>query len=245
MLIHAYGEKHCDQAQCVEKYPKTNEKLAISLKGKIENNYHHSTISKTSLITYSESKIDQLMNPKSTYGRLLKPSVCYKVELVSKSKVKKSLNDGFKNKGVKIAPGSAHILDESDVDQKSVRVVSQSFIRELNQAASQNTYNHARPQIKDLPQPKIYLNAKVKEYVSNISNPASFHIQLAKTENVIMSLADALNARRANTVKERKSVKPVVGDLVVAEYSGDNAILRKFYQEILLKWNLLTMVTLE
>ncbi|XP_057599384.1 tudor domain-containing protein 15 [Hippopotamus amphibius kiboko] len=233
MLLHAYGKKHCDQAHCVEKGPKTNEnkKLGISLKGKIENNYHNNIISKSSLITYSESKIDHLMNPRSIYASLLKPSVYCKVEPVSKNKVKKSLDLGLK--GVKIAPGSAHILDESNVGRKSVRVVSQSFIRELNQAASQNTYNHARPQIKDLPQPKIYLNAKVKGYISNISNPASFHIQLAENESVIMRLADALNARRANIMKERKSVKPMVGDLVVAEYSGDNAIYRAVIKKIL------------
>ncbi|XP_004418664.1 PREDICTED: tudor domain-containing protein 15 [Ceratotherium simum simum] len=233
-LLNAYGKKHCDQADCVEKGHKIseNKRLAVSLKGKIENNYHQN-ISKTSLVTYSESRIDQLINPKSMYARLLKPSVCYKIEPVSKNKVKKSLNDGLKNNGIKIVPGSAHILDESVVGQKSVSVVSQSFIRELNQAASQNPYNLPRPQIKDLPQPKIYLNAKVKGYVSNISNPASFHIQLAENENVIIRLADALNERRANTVKERKSVKPVVGDLIVAEYSGDNAIYRAVIKKIL------------
>lgn len=235
MLLHAYGKKHGDQVHYVEKGHKINEnkRLAVSLKGKIENNYHHSMINKTSLVTYSESKIDQLMNPKSIYARLLKPSVCYKIEPVSKNKVKKSLNDGLKNKGIKIVSGSAHTLDESDVGQKSVRAMSQSFIRELNQAASQNPYNLMRPQIKDLPQPQIFLNAKVKGYVSNISNPASFHIQLAENENVIIRLADALNERRATIVNERKSVKHMVGDLVVAEYSTDNAIYRAVIKKIL------------
>lgn len=231
MLLHAYGKKHCDQAQCVKKDHKTNEnkKEAVALKGKIENNYHHN-VSKTSLITYSESKTHQLMNPRSMYARLLKPSVCCKVEPVSKNKVK-SLQDELKD--VKIVPGLAHILDEHDVGQQSVKVVSQSFIRELNQAASKNIYSHARPQIKDLPQPKIYLNASVKGYVSNISNPASFHIQLAENENVIIRLAAALNTRRASIVRERISVKPMVGDLVVAEYSGDNAIYRAVIKKIL------------
>nr|XP_014721892.2 tudor domain-containing protein 15 [Equus asinus] len=233
-LLNAYGKKHCDQAHCVEKGHKIseNKRLSVSLKGKIENDYH-ANISKTSLVTYSESKIDQLMNPKSVSARLLRPSVCYKIEPVSKNKVKKPLNDGFKNRGMKIVPGSAHIIDKSVVGQKSVRVVSQSFIRELNQAASQNPCNLTRPQIKDLPQPKIYLNAKVKGYVSNISNPASFHIQLAENENVIIRLADTLNERRASIMRERQSIKPVVGDLVVAEYSGDKAIYRAVIKKIL------------
>ncbi|XP_048078821.1 tudor domain-containing protein 15 [Ursus arctos] len=257
MLLHAYGKKQCDQAQCVEKGPKIseNKRLAVSLKGKIENNYHRNTINKTNLVTYSESKIDQLTNPGSTYGKLLKPSVCYKIEPVSKNKVK-SLNDGLKNKGVKNVSGSAHTKNvsgsahtknvsgsahtksvpgsnENDVGHKSVKVVSQSFIRELNQAASPSPSNLTRPQIKDLPQPQIYLNAKVKGYVSNISNPASFHIQLAENENLIIRLADALNERRLNVVKKRKSVKPMVGDLVVAEYSGDHAIYRAVIKKIL------------
>nr|XP_060505685.1 tudor domain-containing protein 15 [Panthera onca] len=226
MLLHAYGKKLCDQAHCVEKGRKIseNKRLTISLKGKTENHYPNN-INKTHVVAYSESKTDQLMNPRSTYAKLLKPSACFKIEPVSKNKVK-SLSDGFKNKGVKIVPGPAHTLDENDVGQKSVRVVSPSFIQELNQADFQNPYNLTRPQIKDLPQPKICLNAKVKGYVSSVSNPASFHIQLVDNENVIIRLADALNERRTKIVKERKSVKPVVGDLVVAEYSGDHAIYR-------------------
>ncbi|CAK7297243.1 Tudor domain-containing protein 15 [Vulpes lagopus] len=234
MLLHAYGKKHCDQAHCVEKSPKISEseRLAVSLKGKIENNYHHNMINKTNLVMYSESKIDQLMNPGSTYAKLLKPSVCYKIEPVSKTKVN-SLSSGLKGKGVKSVSGSAHALDENDVGHRSVRVVSQCFSGELNQAASQNPSNLMRPQIKDLPQPQIYLNAKVKGYVSNISNPASFHIQLAENANVIIRLTDALNGSRANLVKERKSVKPMVGDLVIAEYFGDHAIYRAVIKRIL------------
>uniref|UniRef100_A0A2K6FEG7 Tudor domain containing 15 n=1 Tax=Propithecus coquereli TaxID=379532 RepID=A0A2K6FEG7_PROCO len=231
-LLHAYEKKHCDQAHCVEESHKINEnKRLASLKSKIENDYHHNMINNTSLVTYSEGKIDQLLNPKSTYARLLRPSFCYKIEPVSKNKVKKSLNDGPKS--VKIVPQYTRSLDESGVGQKSVKIVSQSFIRKLNQAASQNLCNLNRPQIKDLPQPNIYLNVKIKGYVSNISNPASFHIQLAENENVIIRLADALNERRENRVKERKSVKPLVGDLVAAEYAGDSAIYRAVIKKIL------------
>uniref|UniRef100_G1PAA3 Tudor domain containing 15 n=1 Tax=Myotis lucifugus TaxID=59463 RepID=G1PAA3_MYOLU len=111
--------------------------------------------------------------------------------------------------------------------------IHQSFIRELHQVASQNPNNLTRPQIKDLPEPKIYLNAKVKGYVSNISNPASFHIHLEENENVIIRLADALNERRADIVSERKSIKPIVGDLVIAEYSTENAIYRAVIKNIL------------
>lgn len=53
MLLHAYGKKkHCDQAHCVEKGHKTNEskRLAVSLKGKIENGFHQNMINKTSNI---------------------------------------------------------------------------------------------------------------------------------------------------------------------------------------------------
>uniref|UniRef100_A0A673V3T6 Tudor domain containing 15 n=1 Tax=Suricata suricatta TaxID=37032 RepID=A0A673V3T6_SURSU len=221
-LLHAYGKKHCDPAPCVEKGHKINENkgLTISLKGKIENHYHHN-INKTNLVTHSGSKTD----PRGTDAKLLKQSAYYKIESVSENKVK-SLSDRFRSKAVKIVPVSAQTPDENDVGQESVRVVSPPFIQELNKATSQNPYYLTRPQIKDLPQPKIYLNTKVKGYVSNISNPASFHIQLAENENVIMRLTDALNERRTKIVKERKSVKPVVGDLVVAEYAGDHAIYR-------------------
>nr|XP_035128989.1 tudor domain-containing protein 15 [Callithrix jacchus]XP_035128990.1 tudor domain-containing protein 15 [Callithrix jacchus]XP_035128991.1 tudor domain-containing protein 15 [Callithrix jacchus]XP_035128992.1 tudor domain-containing protein 15 [Callithrix jacchus]XP_054101138.1 tudor domain-containing protein 15 [Callithrix jacchus]XP_054101139.1 tudor domain-containing protein 15 [Callithrix jacchus]XP_054101140.1 tudor domain-containing protein 15 [Callithrix jacchus]XP_054101141.1 tud len=232
MLLHAYGKKHGDQACCMEKRNKINEdeRFTAALKGKKENNHHHNMINKTSLVTYSERKVDKLMHPKSICARFLKPSVCYKIEPVPKNEMKNYLNDGLK--GVKIVSGSAHILEKSGVGQKSVKFVSQSFIRELSQVALQNPYDLMRPQIKDLPQPQIYLNAKVKGYVSNIRNPASFHIQLAENESVIIRLADTLNAR-AKRVKERKSVKLLVGDLVVAEYSGDNCIYRAVIKKIL------------
>ncbi|KAM7077987.1 tudor domain-containing protein 15 [Molossus nigricans] len=234
MLLHAYGKKHRDPAHCVKRGHKINEnkRLAASLKGKIEN-CHHDMINKTSLVTYSESKIHQLMNSKSIYARLLKPSVCYKIEPVPKNKVKKSLNDGLKNKGVKIVPGSARTLDESDVGKKSVRVMSQSFPRDLHHVASHSLCSLTRPQIKDLPEPNIYLNAKVNGYVSNINNPASFHVHLEENEHVILRLADALKERRAAIVSERRSLAPVVGDLVIAEYSAENAIYRAVIKNIL------------
>ncbi|KAL4694360.1 hypothetical protein H8959_013625 [Pygathrix nigripes] len=232
VLLHAYGKRHCDQACCMEKSNKINEnkRLTTSLKGRTGNNYCPNVINKTSPVTYSERKMDQLMHPKSIYARFLKPSVCYKMEPVSKNKMKNSLNDGLK--GIKIAPGAAHILENRGVRQKPLKVVSQSFIRALNQTSSQNPYDLIRPRIKDLPQPQIYLNAKVKVYVSNISNPASFHIQLAENESIIIRLADAVNTT-ARRLKERKSVPPLVGDLVVAEYSGDNAIYRAVIKKIL------------
>ncbi|XP_037007737.2 tudor domain-containing protein 15 isoform X2 [Artibeus jamaicensis] len=234
MLLHAYGKKHCDPGHCMEKGHKINEnkRLAVSLKGKIEN-YHHDVMNKPCLVTYSESKIHQLMNSKSIYARLLKPSVCYKIEPGSKNKVKKSLNSRVKNKGVKIVPGSAP-TDKNTVGEASARAGSQSCIRELHQVTSQNLCSLARPQMKDLPQPQIYLNAKVKGYVSNISNPASFHIHLAENENLIIRLADALNERRADIANERKSVQHRVGDLVIAEYSADSALYRAVIKKILL-----------
>lgn len=212
MLLHTCREKHCNQAHCVGKGYKIDKRLPVSLKGKVEN--------------------DQLMNPTGIYARFLKPSVCYNIEPVSENKMK-SLNDGLKNTDVNIIPGSAHVLDERDVGQKSVKVVPQSCIRALNQPASQNPCNITRPQIKDLPPPKIDLNAKVKGYVSNISNPASFHIQLAENENVIIKLTEALNESRANIAKERKSVKFMVGDLVVAEDSGAKTMYRAVIKKIL------------
>nr|XP_013011173.1 tudor domain-containing protein 15 [Cavia porcellus] len=233
ILLHNYRKKHFDQGQYVEKDHNLNKnkRHAVSQKGKIEYNYHHNMINNTNLVTYSENKIDQLMHRRSTYVKLLKPPFCYKIEPVSKNKVK-LLNDGLKNKGIKVIHGSIHILNESDMGQKSVKVVSQSFIRGLNQAISENSHNLIRPQIKDLPEPKIYLNAQVKGYVSNINNPASFHIQLAENEKIILRLADALNGR-ANRVKEQSSVKLSLKDLVVAEYPGDNAIYRAVIKKIL------------
>ncbi|XP_047377783.1 tudor domain-containing protein 15-like isoform X2 [Sciurus carolinensis] len=234
MLLHDHGKKLSDQAQYVEKSHKLseNKKLAASLKSKTEKNHHHNVKNKTSL-TNSENKIDKLVRPKSIYDRLLKPSVCYKIEPASKNKVKKSLKDGTKNKSVKNVPGAAHIVDESDMGQKPVKVVPQAFIGGLTQTALQNPYDLIRPQIKDLPQPQIYLNAQVKGYVSSISSPASFHIQLAESENVIIRLTDSLNERRENRVKKQNSVKLLVGDLVVAEYSGDSAIYRAVIKDIL------------
>ncbi|XP_037668690.1 tudor domain-containing protein 15 [Choloepus didactylus] len=228
MLLHAYGKKLGDQADCVERGHKINENesFAASFKGKIGNSHHYNMMNKNSLAKYSENQVDQLMNPKSIYARFLKPSVYYKIEPVSENEVKKSLNEGLKNKCIKIVPGSTHILDENNMSQKSVGLISQSFIRELNQVAPQKPFKLTRPQIKDLPQPKIYLNTIVKGYISSISNPASFHIQLAENENLIIRLADALNERRTNIEKKRKLVRPLVGDLVVAEYSGDGAIYR-------------------
>ncbi|XP_058143631.1 tudor domain-containing protein 15 [Dasypus novemcinctus] len=235
ILLQAYGKKHCDQADCVGKDHKINENksFAASLKDTIENDCHYNMINKTNLITYSENTLGQLMNPKSLYARLLKPSVYFKIEPMSKSKVKKSLNDGLKKKGIKIVTGSTHTFDENDMSPKSVRAISQSFIRELNQIAPQKPFMLTRPQMKDLPQPQIYLNAKVKGYVSSINNPASFHIQLEENENLIIRLADDLNERRANIEKEGKLVKPLIGDLVVAEYSGDSAIYRAVIKKIL------------
>ncbi|XP_008586191.1 PREDICTED: tudor domain-containing protein 15-like [Galeopterus variegatus] len=232
MLLHDYEKKHCDQEHCMEESHNINKnkRLAPSLKDKIENSPDHNMINRTSLVTYSESKMDQLMHPKGTYASLLKPSVCYKIEPVSKNKVKKALNDRLKNKVVKIVPGSAHVFDESDMGQNLAKVVS---IRDLSQAALQNPKNLIRPQVKDLPEPKIYLNEEVKGYVSNISNPASFHVQLAENENVIIRLAYALNERRANRVKEKKSIQFLVGDLVAAEYLGDRAIYRAVIKKIL------------
>ncbi|XP_077008324.1 tudor domain-containing protein 15 isoform X2 [Tamandua tetradactyla] len=230
MLLHAYGKKLCDQEDCTEKDHKISEKksFAASLKGKIESNYQYNMINKTDLAKYSENISNQLMNPQSIYARLLKPPVYYKIETVSKYEVRKALNEGLK--GVKIIPVSAHILDENNVSQNSVGVVSH---RELNQVVPQKPFILTRPQIKDLPELKIYLNARVKGHISSINNPASFHIQLAESENLIIRLADALNERRANIEKERKLVRPLVGDLVVAEYSGDSAIYRAVIKKIL------------
>lgn len=232
MLLHAYSKNLCDLPDCVEKVHKMNEneRLDASVKGKLENGRHHSRIN--TRVTCSGKKIEKLMNPKNGFARMLKPSVGCKIEPVSEIKVKKDFIDGLKNKYVKIIPGPLHILDESNVDLKSVRAVSQSFMRELNYTASKSSHTLTRPQIKDLPQPTIYLNVKVKAYISNISNPSSFHIQLAKNESIILRLADALNKEK-NKVRERKSIKLAVGDLVVAEYSDDNANYRAVIKNIL------------
>ncbi|XP_073905357.1 tudor domain-containing protein 15 isoform X2 [Castor canadensis] len=234
MLLNAYGKEHSDQAQCVKGSHKLseNKRLAASFKDKIEKSYHHNAINKTSPVTYSEKKVDQSVHPKTIFARFLKPSICYKIEPLSKNKVKKSFNDRIKYKGVKFVSGSAHILDECNVGQKSGRIVSQSFTRNLNQP-SQEPCSFIRPQIKDLPQLQIYLNTQVKGYVSNISSPASFHIQLAENENIIIRLADALNDKIASRVKGPGSLNPLVGDLVVAEYSSDSAIYRAVIKKVL------------
>ncbi|KAM4867072.1 tudor domain-containing protein 15 isoform 2-T2 [Thomomys bottae] len=235
MLLNAYGKKHSDPAQCVEESSKLsgNKRLAASLNGKIENTDHHNVINKSSPVTCCKSKMDQLMHPKSIYASLGKPPVCYKIDPVSKHKVKKSLNDRPKNKGVKLIPGLAHIPDESDMDPKSGKVVSLSINSNLNPAASKSPEKFMRPQMKDLPQLHVPLNAEVKGYISNISHPASFHIQLTENEDVISRLEDALNERRADGMGELGLVQPLVGDLVVAEYSGDSAIYRAVIKKIL------------
>ncbi|XP_060042622.1 tudor domain-containing protein 15 [Erinaceus europaeus] len=232
-LLHDYEKKHCSQEHCyfMEKVHKMSEKegLSPSLKAQNENSHQHSI---SSLVKYSENKIEQILNPQSIYTRFLNPFVCYKIEPVSKNKVKKSLKDELKSKCVKIVPGNACLFDESAVGQKPVRVVSQSFIRDISQVVSKNPLNLSRPQIKDLPQPKIDLKAKVKGYVSHVNNPASFHIQLAENENVILSLAEALN-ERTDTTPGSTFVNPMVGDLVVAEYARDNAVYRAVIKNIL------------
>ncbi|XP_012781697.2 tudor domain-containing protein 15 [Ochotona princeps] len=233
--LYTYRKKHSAQTSCMEKGHKIsgNKILAAALKDKIESNYYHHIMGRTSIVTYSNNQIHHLMQPQNVYATLLKPPVCYKIETVSKNKMKKSLNDGLKNKDIKIVPAPAQMFEESEVGEKAVKVLSPSFVRELNQAASQNSCSLVRPQIKYLPQPHIYLNSKVRGYVSHINSPASFHIQLVESENVILRLADALNERQANRVNKRKSIKPLVGDLVVAEYPGDSALYRAVIKKIL------------
>lgn len=55
------------------------------------------------------------MNFKSVFVRFLRLLVCYKIEFVLKNKVKKFLNDGFKNRGMKIVFGFVYIIDKSVV----------------------------------------------------------------------------------------------------------------------------------
>ncbi|XP_019062169.1 tudor domain-containing protein 15 isoform X1 [Fukomys damarensis] len=52
------SKKHSDQGQYVEKTHKLNKnkRLGASQKGKLEYNYHHNVINKSSLVTYSETK---------------------------------------------------------------------------------------------------------------------------------------------------------------------------------------------
>ncbi|XP_048208188.1 tudor domain-containing protein 15 [Perognathus longimembris pacificus] len=235
MLLNAYGKKHSDQAQCVKESSKLseNKRLATALNGKIVNTYHHDVINKSSPLTCPKNKMDQLMYPKGIHASLGKPLVSYTIETTTENQVKTSFSDRPKNKGVKPILGSAHVADESDVDLKSGKVVSLSFNRDLNPAASKSPCKFMRPQIKDLPQLHVPLNAQVKGYLSNISHPASFHIQLTENENVITRLEDALNERRADRVKEPGLAEPQVGDIVAAEYSGDSAIYRAVIKKIL------------
>ncbi|XP_042536784.1 tudor domain-containing protein 15 [Dipodomys spectabilis] len=235
MLINAYGKQHPDPAQCVKESSKLreNKRLASSLNGKIEKTHHRNMINKSNPVTSHKNQMDQFMHSKSIYASLGNPPLCYKIEPVSKHKVKKSFHDRPKIKGAKPISGSVHIPEENDVGPKAGKVLSLSFNRGLNPAASKSPCKFMRPQIKDLPQLHVPLDAQVKGYISNISHPASFHIQLTENENVITRLEDALNGRRADRVKKPCLKEPLVGDLVIVEYSGDSAIYRAVIKKIL------------
>ncbi|XP_021509980.1 tudor domain-containing protein 15 [Meriones unguiculatus] len=228
LLLNVYGEKHSEQAWHAEKNQRLNQASPLPLKESTESNCCHGTINKTSLTTHFVNKTDQLMHPKSIYTRRLKPSICYKVKPTPKSKLKKSLKDGFKH--VRFAPGSAHIPKDSDMGPKSGEMVSKLFTKDLNQSASQSLCILITPPITKSPQPHVSLSTQVKGSAPIIHHPASFHIPLAGNINKATELTDALS-ERTSSQKTQYFLSPLVRDYV--EHSNDHAMSRDVSKKVL------------
>ncbi|CAH6786860.1 Tdrd15 [Phodopus roborovskii] len=230
LLISIYGEKHSEQAWYVEKNPRLNQPLTAPLKENSESNRGHKAINKTSLATHPAKKTDQLIHPQNIYARHLKPSICYGVEPMSKSKVKRPFKYGLKSKNGKLIPGSAHIPEERSMGSKSRETVSKSVTKDLNQASSQTQCILRRPQVTKVPQPHIDMSTQVKGSSPTSHHLASFPIPLAGDGNKAIGLTDVLN-KGTNGQKKQKSLGLLVRDHV--EYSNNHAVSRDITKEVL------------
>lgn len=231
LLLNVYGENHSKQAWCVEKNQRLNQAFTAPLKESTKSNCCHNAINKTSLATHSANKTDQLMHPQCVYARDLKPSICYKVEPIPKSKVKRPCKYKLKNKNGKFARGSAHIPEESSMGPKSQKTVSKLFTKDLNQVASQRPCILHRPPVTKILQPHIDLSTQVKESAPTSHHPASFHIPLAGNENEVIGLTSVLN-ERTNNQKKQTSLNTLARGHI--EYSSDHTVSRDFTKGVLL-----------
>lgn len=231
LLLNVYGENHSKQAWGVEKNQRLNQAFTAPLKESTKSNCCHNAINKTSLATHSANKTDQLMHPQCVYARDLKPSICYKVEPIPKSKVKRPCKYKLKNKNGKFARGSAHIPEESSMGPKSQKTVSKLFTKDLNQVASQRPCILHRPPVTKILQPHIDLSTQVKESAPTSHHPASFHIPLAGNENEVIGLTSVLN-ERTNNQKKQTSLNTLARGYI--EYSSDHTVSRDFTKGVLL-----------
>ncbi|ERE69007.1 tudor domain-containing protein 15 [Cricetulus griseus] len=230
LLLSIYGEKHSEQAWCVEKNPKLNQALTAPSKENPESNRCCKAINKTSLPKHSAKKTDQLMRPESMYARSLKPSICYGVEPTPKSKVKRPFKYGLKHKNGKLILGSGHIPEESGMGSKSQETASKLVTKDLNQASSQTRCILHRPPVTKVPQAHIDLSSQVKG-----SAPISHHLAnfpLAGNGNEAIGLTDVLN-ERTNGQKKQNSLSLLVRDHV--EYSNNHAVSTDSTKEVLPK----------
>ncbi|CAO2605114.1 Tudor domain-containing protein 15 [Lemmus lemmus] len=231
LLLNIYGENHSKQAWYVEKNQRLNQAFTDPLKESTENNCCHNTINKASLATHSANKTDQLMHPQREYTRSLKPSICYEVEPIPKSKEKRPCKYTLKNKNGKFALGSAHIPEESGMDPKSQKTVSKLFTKDLNQVASQRPCILHRTPVTKILQPHIDLSTQVKESAPTSHHPANFHIPLAGNENEVIGLTSVLN-ERTNNQKKQTSLSPLARGHI--EYSSDHTMSRDMTKGVLL-----------
>nr|XP_020823126.1 tudor domain-containing protein 15 isoform X1 [Phascolarctos cinereus] len=229
-LLQVYGKKY-DQGKCVDKFHKKCENKTLNRapsKDKVDR--CHSSITKTSYPKHLENKVDQTVNSKDIHVKLLKSTASVKIEPVLDSKVNQPLKERLKNTNRKTSPES---VSQLDLISKGKPVCAASETCIARQCLTTSVAgNVPRPQISDLPPSPVHLNARVKGYISNIWSPASFHVQLAESEDLIFKLEKELNAGMADMDRGSELIALSVGDLVVAKYAVDNTLYRAVIKNI-------------
>ncbi|XP_043837266.1 tudor domain-containing protein 15 [Dromiciops gliroides] len=229
-LLQVYGKKY-DLGKCVGKFQKKYENKMLGRASSKDKAHHcHSTITKAGHPKHLENKVDQTVNFKGVNAKLLKLAASLPMEPVFKNRVNQPLKGRLKITNGKPSPESASQLDLTS-EGKAASAASETRIARECITLSE-TESVARPQISDLPPPPVRLNARVKGYISNIWSPASFHIQLAESEDLIFKLGKELNERMADLDRESELIPLSVGDLVAAKYVVDDAFYRAVIKSI-------------
>ncbi|XP_031805437.1 tudor domain-containing protein 15 [Sarcophilus harrisii] len=229
-LLQVSGKKY-DQGRYMEKFHKKYENKMLSKGSSKDKVYHcHSTIMKTNHPKFLENKVDHIVNSKDVHIKLLRSPDSSLIEPVLKSKVNQPLKMRLKNTSEKTIPESASQFDLINEGKPGCAASETCIARPCIAIAKAESV--ARPQISDLPPPPVHLNARVNGYISNIWSPASFHIQLAESEDLIFTLAKELNEGMADLDRESELTALTVGDLVVAKYAVDNALYRAVIKKI-------------
>ncbi|XP_016283842.2 tudor domain-containing protein 15 [Monodelphis domestica] len=225
-LLQVYGKK-CDPGKGAEKFHKKCEsRMSGRVFLKDKGNPHQFSVSKATYPKYLENKADQAVPSKDIHTRLLKPAASLKMEHTVRSRADQPFKGGLKTADGRASPECAGQTSEGKPP------AAEAFTAKRLLAPSR-AEGAARPQIGDLPPPLLHLNVRVKGYVSNIWSPASFHIQLAESEDLIFRLARELNEGVAARGRDSELAALSVGDLVVAEYAVDNALYRAVIKNII------------